>query len=340
MKSKHISKMAVVIGLAFVLLAVPLSTTPSAASKTEPVVINYVTFIPKMVPSIKVIVDFLSEVSERTDGRIVFKYRGGPEAIPPLDQFMAVKTGAVDMSYTPMGYYAGLTAAPGVVFTTEISAYNDRESGAYDFFSEIHDKVGLKYLTRMASPVGVYYQILTKKPIKRPQDLAGLQVSGGSIWDPIAAGLGMKTVIMPTTQYYSAMERGLIDVTMTAPDFFVSQKMWEVANYSIYPPFGAGGTALVMNPEKWSSIPKDLQDLMTDAMFEAMHGLEDTIAKNHVKARQILESNGIKPITFTGADAEWYLDTIYKSIKDFYLKKAPDDTAKLYDLLRAEALNK
>jgi TRAP-type C4-dicarboxylate transport system substrate-binding protein len=331
-------KLLTVLGIvSLVLMVAVISFTVACAA---PIEIRYVTYQVRTVPNVKITTDFLAEVEKQLEGQITFKYRGGPEAIPPFDQAMAVKTGAVDMAYVPTGYYSGLTTAPAIVFTAQIPAYQDRESGAYDFMVQIHEKVGLRYLTRGAGPPGRHYHLSTTKYLERSQELARLPMIGGSIWEPISRGLGMQPVAMEIGDTYPAMERGVINVAATSPDTFASIKIWEVAKYIIYPPFGTTGTALIMNADKWKSIPKPLQDLMIDAMFKAMPQFEARWLEIGNKARQRLQENGLKPITFTGSDAEWYLNTINKSIYDFYAQKAPDNAPTLYKLLQKEALKK
>jgi TRAP-type C4-dicarboxylate transport system substrate-binding protein len=168
--------------------------------------------------------------------------------------------------------------------------------------------------------------------VQKPQDLAGLTVTGGSIWEPLAQGLGMEPVGIPIPEFYSAMERGVVKVAATAPDNFASMKFWEVAPYTIYPPFGSVGTALVMNPDKWNSIPPALQDELTAAVFKTLPTILDKSVKNHAAVRQVIADNGVKSITFTGADADWYHKQIYDALTAYYIEKSPDDAAKLLEL--------
>ncbi|MFC1868405.1 TRAP transporter substrate-binding protein DctP [Thermodesulfobacteriota bacterium] len=316
------------------------NTKPASAQTSKPVEISYVTFVPKMAPNMRYLRGILNKIEERSQGQLIFKHRGGPEAIPPFDQPMAAKAGAVDAAYIPAGYYAAMVPAAGLVNLSEILPHQERKTGAYEFLQKLHERAGLHYVFREGGPPGSLFTMITNKGFKKPQELAGATMFGGSLWVTVGAALGMKTVMMNVMEGYSALERGLIDVQCSSVDSFCAGKFWDVAKYVVQPTFATPSVMWVMNMKKWNSIPNHLQNLFADGIFELGPQWEAERGVRNKQQVQLMQNKGMKLIALTGADAEWFLDRINGAIYDFYVKKAGDDGPKLHSLQQKELLKR
>ena len=325
------------------LVVVLLATTLISGCASEPagpIEISYVTLLPKTQASMYVNFPAMDKIEEKSNGRIIFVNRGAGEAIPQNEQAPSVQRGVVDAAWTATDLYASVVPGAAMISLAEISAYEDRNTGAYDLLVEMHEKAGLRFICREASPPGQSFAMMVNKKVNTPQELAGLKMVGFGIWDRVAASLGMSPVNVAFEEYYTAMQQGLIDAVGSSPSLFARTNLAEVAGYVVKPPFYSITLAFIMNLDKWNSIPKDLQTLIIDTMFEEAPQIEDDlIAENNVAFNKIIDT-GAELIEFTGADAEWYLGQLNGAAYEFWSEKAPVDGPKLYQLLQKEALNK
>ena len=143
--------------------------------------------------------------------------------------------------------------------------------------------------------------------VSRPQELAGLKCRASSTYLAFLKGLGVVPVIMPPTEMYTAVERGLIDGFAFNSPACVSFQMFEVVKYYINHPFWSGNISLFMNMDKWNSLPKRLQDLVTDIVIELEPEIERYLRNEEAKAIAKMNAEGMKPITFSSADAAYYI---------------------------------
>ena len=60
-------------------------------------------------------------------------------------------------------------------------------------------------------------------------------------------------------QYYTAVDRGVVDGLATMPGSFFSLKLNEVTKYWLWLPMGCGCNVTVMTQAKWDSLPPDIQ---------------------------------------------------------------------------------
>ncbi len=322
-----------------VMLIAGLLLPACAAQPKGPIELKMATFLPAVTYDVKEVLKTIAKINERAKGELVVTYVGGPEAVPVPEQPMAVKKGVIDIGFFPAAVYMGLTAAPNMLVISEITPWEERESGAHDFLVEIHEKAGLYYLGRMSSPQGFFYFCVNKR-IERPQELKGLRFNGGMMWDAMLKALGAQSVDMQIGEIYTAMERGLLDGHGNAIQTTAVMRLAEVTKYIIDHGYVATNVTWVMNLDKWNSLPKKLKDLLVEVKMEREYEEMDAYIAFINKSKQDVLAAGVQSIKFSPADAKWYIDTIIKSQYDNMAAKAPVDGPKLYEMLKKEALKK
>ncbi len=171
--------------LILALVALPLvaacaKPTPAPAlppaPKPEPIVLKVVSFLPRTDPTVRNLLEFVEEMPKRSNGRIIIKYRGGPEAIPAPQQPKAAKEGVVDIAFTLTGFCKPLGIPPLQPVSPLTPDEEHKPGGFADQMQEFYSKAGLYYLGRTdARPQGFFYNS-TNKRVKKPHDLAGQKV--------------------------------------------------------------------------------------------------------------------------------------------------------------------
>jgi TRAP-type C4-dicarboxylate transport system substrate-binding protein len=314
------------------LLLVMAIAFPAILSAEEPITFNYVTFVARNHPISQVLNEDLKQIEVRSGGKLKFNYRGGPESIKLFSQAIAVKDGAVDMCIISPDFTGGLLKGTDILTLSKTPVYRHRETGAHDYLDGLYQKAGLKYLIMLPMEPGAQFHFVSKKRIEKPSDFKGLSLAGTGIFDSIGPALGMVPVAIQMAEQYTALERGLIDVGRGGINTIVAFKLYEVAKYYIEPGFGTAPANLFMNLGKWNTIPKDLQDLFVNTLYELA---PQTVAKHNKIDAELFKKaleGGLKIVEFKGADREWFLKAINDAIYQHQSRDAPEIARKIFEL--------
>lgn len=107
------------------------------------------------------------------------------------------------------------------------------------------------------------YQLFTKFPVTKLEDLKGKKILGAGAVGSWIEGLGGVFVNSGIPQMYNAVQTGLGEGVMLIPSGAVPIKLYEVAPYVTYVnigsvPFGA----FAANKQKWDSLPQEVRDVI------------------------------------------------------------------------------
>ncbi len=107
------------------------------------------------------------------------------------------------------------------------------------------------------------YQLFTKFPVTKLEDLKGRKIVGAGAVGSWIEGLGGTFVNSGIPQMYNALQTGVGEGVVLIPSGAVPIKLHEVAPYVTYVNFGAvpfGGFAA--NKAKWDSLPREVRDVI------------------------------------------------------------------------------
>jgi TRAP-type C4-dicarboxylate transport system substrate-binding protein len=107
------------------------------------------------------------------------------------------------------------------------------------------------------------YQLFTKFPVTKLEDLKGKKIIGAGAVGQWIEGLGGTFVNSGIPQMYNAVQTGVGEGVVLIPSGAVPIKLHEVAPYVTYINIGAvpfGGFAA--NRQKWDSLPKEVRDVI------------------------------------------------------------------------------
>jgi TRAP-type C4-dicarboxylate transport system substrate-binding protein len=310
-----------------VLLLVTAIACPAIA---EPITINYVTFVPRMHGISKVLLEDLQEIEKKSGGRLTFNYRGGPEAMKVPAQAMGVKTGAVDMAMTSPDFYGKMVKGMGALDLSLVPVAKHKESGLYDYLNSKFNPVGIQFLMMVPKEQGTMFHFYSKKSIEKVADFKGLSLAGTGIFDDIGPALGMTPVATEMAEQYTSMEKGVIDVCRGGLDSVMQFKFYEVAKYIINPPFGSAPASLFLNLDKWNSMPKDLQDLFVNSLYEMAPASEKKHKAIEEGALKAALGNGMKVIELK--DKDEFLKIVNDALYKRAAKDDPEIAKKVYEL--------
>jgi TRAP-type C4-dicarboxylate transport system substrate-binding protein len=307
-------------------LAVAAATVCSGAASAQ-TTLKAIAFIPKNDPVLAMANAWVNEVNSKFSGKARINYIGGPEVITRFQQTEALRTGVIDIVFTPSGDYQDQVAASPAFVLSKLSPSEERKSGFYDYMAEEHaKKLNAQYLGRVQ--ISPFY-LWTKKEPKTLADLKGLKMRSGVLYDRLMREFGMVPVTINAPEVYTALGSGIVDGfgwPVTGP---LKRGWLDTTKYVIDLPFyPASNVVALMNLDKWKALPKETQDALTKLTAD----FEPTMVK-HFNDEQDNEwkaiGSKVTKVRFSDAENKLYLDTAYnvewKALQD----RAPDVVSKL-----------
>jgi TRAP-type C4-dicarboxylate transport system substrate-binding protein len=306
------------------------ATVLALAGTADAQTLRAISFIPKNDPVLAMANAWVSEVNKQLSGQVRINYVGGPEVITRFQQAEALRTGVVDMIFSPAGDYQDqMPVAPAFVLS-KLSPSDERKSGFYDFMVEEHAKrINARYLGRIQ--ISPFYLWAKKEP-KALADLNGLKMRSGVLYDRMMRQFGMVPVTINAPEVYTALQSGIVDGfgwPVTGP---LKRGWLDTVKYVIdLPFFGASNVVIVMNLDKWKALPPATQDALTKltADFEPrmVKHFDD---ENETEWKAI--GDKVKKVKFSADENKRYLDAAYEVEWKALQDRAPEMVAKLRSL--------
>ena len=204
-------------------------------------------------PTYAVLQQYLDNVKE-IGGDTVKISISGPEVVPPFEQLQPVASGVFDMLFTHGVYHAGSKGIALVVDTIDVDPLKRREAGIWDFVDKYYQKHNnLKMVTLPAASFSGYHMFL-KEPLSPEGDVKGRKIRGTLSYHGVIRALGGSPVVLPGSQIYSALEKGVVDGACWPAAGMLSMKHFEVAKYRVRPTFGTSNVPVLVNLDSWNKL--------------------------------------------------------------------------------------
>ena len=326
---KPLGSICLVLLLAVVLLAACAQPTPAP----EPITLKGVTFLVKgNILHDNFYAPFQDKVNEQAKGKLVLEWVGSVEAIPIQEQVAATQKGVTDFTWTATSFTQAIVPASAVLGLSELTAQEERETGVYDYLVEQFEKAGLFYLGRGIVSEPTFY-LFTDKKIERLQDFSGLKIAT----TPKALGfietLGAVGVQMSFRDFYTAMDQGVIDGFGNVLVGATGYGWQEVTNYVVDCPIGFNTIMVLINLDEWNKIPKDLQDVLIEAMKEVEQESPPIYEELRAQERAAMEEAGVQFIKLSPDETKLYSDIYYKGLWEAAVELDPEVIGQLKKMM-------
>lgn len=296
------------------------------AVAAEPIKLKFATMDPAQTPPVvqayKPWVDLINQASEGTLQIEIFP--GGSLGRNPTVQLKLVTDGVADMAFVVPSYTPG-RFPDDEVFDLPFMALNGLESaiasqrmfkkgllGGYD------DVVVLAHYT-----TEVYY-LHSIYPIKVPGDLKGHKLRAvNQFQSDLLQRFGAVGIGMPSPQIAENMSRGIIEGAMCDNSALFTFRISDVAKHHLLLPLGGTSLAVVMNKQKYESLPPKAKaalnthgEKIVEMWVKAIQGhIKEGLEKIKADPKHIL-------ITPTSAELKKWKETIQPAI-DAWAAKNP-----------------
>ncbi|MFC7408988.1 MULTISPECIES: TRAP transporter substrate-binding protein DctP [Hydrogenophaga] len=283
-------------------------------------------------------------LGKATNGKLVIEEFHGGTLHAAADGWRAVRNGVTEHATCYTSYEASgfpLHKAIEVPFVTPENPV---------VATRVIQELAPKYFTKEWQARGVLYgytavagvsDIMSKKPIRKPEDLKGLRVIAQGFSPEAAAALGMVTLNIPFPEIYTAMQQGVADAVIWVDPGFVPFKIYELAKYHTTLGLTAQHVDTCINRNAYQNLPAALKPAFAHFQQLMGHAVSQGIGVDfRTKAKEIYRQNGVTLITLTPEEKAAWVATL-KPVQDKWVadQKAagvPAD-ALLADIRRLEA---
>jgi TRAP-type C4-dicarboxylate transport system substrate-binding protein len=212
-----------------------------------------------------------AKVKEKSGGRMEIRVHPASSLYPGPELIPAVLDGRSEVGTVLAAYLTDVLLEMGPLelpfMTSDMRQHKKAAMALRPFYTEMLAKKGLKLLSINTWPS---QQLFSTSPIRTVADWKGkkLRVYGADT-ATIARLLGAAPVNIAFGEVYTALEKRTVDGAMTSATNAEPMKFFEVAKFLDYWYIaGASQEWLVANQKAWDALPKDLQQVVLDAVKE------------------------------------------------------------------------
>jgi TRAP-type C4-dicarboxylate transport system substrate-binding protein len=244
--------------------------------------------------------EFVKKANEAGKGVFAIQVRGGPEAIGMMEQPGAVRSGVVDMVYTPCAFYAAQVPECDAVSASTIDGPTARKNGGMDLLNQIHQKrIGVYNLGWVDS--GIRFNLWSTKEPKLDStghiDIKGFKVRGNPIYNAFLTNyLGAQVINLPSTELYTALERGTVDLTAWTQIGLMDLNWDRYLKYRILPDFFSTDLHILVNLKKWQSLSPKTREILQRVAIEHEVSSLQALQKLWTEEQAELKKRGIKTV--------------------------------------------
>jgi len=261
---------------------------------------------------------FVDKINVAGKGIIQVDYLGGPEINPPDKAASAVQRGTIDLLHTPAAYHAGIVPQGATMMATNLSIAEYRSNGAFAALEPNWEKKLNAKILAIGETSAQFYLYLTKKPSLRPDgviDITGWKIRTTGAYRPLVQALGATPVqITNAGEVYTALERGVVDGFGWPTVGLASQKLAKLVKYRVDPPFYHLANVLLINLDKWKSLPKPAQDILVKVAAEYEKASLDNMNQGAEADDAAIKKAGVEVFTMPPAGAKKYLQIAYEAM--------------------------
>jgi len=268
--------------VAFTLLSGFYLTMPNESYSQTVITLKYANFPPATTFPCIQMERWAKEVEKRTNGKVKIQTFPGGTLLPAKNIFDGVISGMSDIGNFAMSYQPGrFPVSEAIDLPIGFTSSKAASLALYDLIEKYNAKEfeKVKLLTLFTCPPADF---MTSKPVKSLKDIKGIELRVSGTGADVIKRLGGIPVAMPQSETPEAIQRGVVKGIVS------SMEILKDFNFSAYCPFATEANlfvvsfAVVMNKDKWNSLPTDVKKVFDD-MRREQSLWTGTYVDDHVK---------------------------------------------------------
>jgi TRAP-type C4-dicarboxylate transport system substrate-binding protein len=283
--------------LAMVLAAACALPTPVIAADT----ISATHVFPASLVYSRSFLEFVKKANEAGKGVFAIQVRGGPEAIPMMEQPRAVRDGVVEMVYSACAFYAAQVPECDAMSASTLDGPTARKNGGTELLNQIHQKRAGVYLLGWVDS-GIRFNLWsTKEPRLDPTghiDIKGFKVRGHPIYQAFLTNyLGAQTININSPDLYTALERGTVEMSAWTQIGLMDLNWDRYLKYRILPDFFSTDLVILVNLKKWNALAPKTREILQRVAIQHENDSVQALQALWKQEEAELTKRGIKTVT-------------------------------------------
>ncbi|MBR2748970.1 MAG: TRAP transporter substrate-binding protein [Firmicutes bacterium] len=241
---------------------------------------------------------FKPYIEEHSNGRIEVIVQNNSVLGSDREIYEALQLNTVQASQGPLSTLANFDPDFAVcdlpfLFTSKEEAYENLDGEFGDALAATLPQYGMRII---AYGENAFRNISNNQhPVKTAEDLKGLDIRVMESPVNIATykAMGTNPTPMAFSELYGALQNGTVDGQDNGIVLTYTNKLYEVQPYYTFTHHLYAANAVVVSEEFWQSLPEDLQQVVTEASFEAMKFQRDLNTQLEDELIATMEAAGV-----------------------------------------------
>jgi len=295
-------------GAAFALL--PFSQPFALAADEKPIVLKAANYYPDAGPiGHDIHAATFDFIEKEMKGRIKLDRYFSGSLHSLADGYKAMRSGLSDICQAyvfsnPRAFdYMNGDSLP-FLFNSAVAATAALDEIYPKYFKKEYEKQGCLIAFQ---PVFNYNVLISRKPVRTKEDLAGLKVMAhGAMMRQALDALGATTVFVSPQDMFIALQRGVIDAITFGSGCIVPWRFHEVAKYCTEINLFRNTINFAISPRAYKRLPKDVQaDLYRTFRYTGNH-MSELYDKLDSNGYEVMKRNGVEIIRLSPEEqARW-----------------------------------
>ena len=248
---------------------------------------------------------FAEQVKQKTNGEVEVKIYPNASLVEPTEQYKAMSRGALDMSVFPLDYASGevpqfsATLMPSLVKShKQAQMWQDAEIGKRVI--EMTESNGIKVVTWVWNAGGI--GVRRGAPVVSPDEIkSGMVARAAGSWvERMLKTAGYSITSMPSSEIYSAMQTGVLDVAVTSASSFCSYRIYEQVESYTSPSdntFWFMFEPLIIAKDKFDQLGSDVQQVIEEVGAGLQQFAYEASAKDDTTCEKTFKDAGVQVAT-------------------------------------------
>lgn len=301
------------------------SPGPDQGQKQSSVELKLAHFFPSTHPAETDLVQpWAKAIEEATGGQVKITSYPGETLLKADGIYDGVVSGIADIGLSCFSYTRGRFPVleafelPGVTYNNSKVA----SKVAWEGIKQLNPKEVQDTKLMMVLTTGPG-DLFTKVPVKKLEDVKGLEIRATGLSAETLKKLGANPVAMPQSEAYEALSKGVVKGNLSPVEVLKGWKHAEVTKYLTRTPFLYNTLFFVtMNLDKWNSLSPETQKAIEEVnnkyFEEVAMGLWDK--QNEAALKWAIEENGMQEIKLSDEEAGRWIELV-EPIQDQFVAK-------------------
>ena len=263
----HLKK-AIVVSIAVALLLSLNLSLPQESHGQATITLTYANFPPATTFPCVQMERWAKEVEKKTSGKVKVQTFPGGTLLPAKNIFDGVMAGTADIGNFAMSYQPGrFPVSEAIDLPVGFTSAKAASLALYDLVEKYNPKEfeKVKIITLFTCPPADF---MTKTAVKSLTDLKGMELRTSGTGTEVLKRIGATPVGMPQSEAPEAIQKGIVKGNVS------SMEILKDFNFAAYLPYATEANlfvvtfAVVMNKDKWNSLPADVKKVIDDMRRE------------------------------------------------------------------------